>query len=390
MEAAPVRTIFADPRHPYLKALMAAVPRLDHEPGKRLECLRDLDDGHLHAIERLSARFRAQSPAEGGGRSPNAPHLEVQALCKEFTARSGGWFGARTQLVKAVDQVSFSVRRGECLGLVGESGSGKTTVSKLILRALTASSGQIRLHRSDGAPLDVLKLERQELFEYRRRVQMIFQDPYSSLNPRLTVRRILGEPFEIHPLCEAAQREEELIDLMKLVGLDPRFLSRYPHSFSGGQRQRIGIARALALRPELLVCDEPVSALDVSVQAQILNLLNDLRRELGLTMLFVSHNLAVVNYVADTIAVMCRGRLVEIGPREALFSAPAHPYTRSLLASVPEPDPDRPLKLDAAVSPEGWAPAFCADRRDELEMLTLGPGHAVLARPSADMRELAA
>jgi peptide/nickel transport system ATP-binding protein len=395
MEAAPMRSIFANPRHPYLKALMAAVPRLDHEPGKRLACLRDLDDGHLQAIERVSARFHSATQRAGGDGGAPGPHLEVQALCKQFVARSGGWFGSHARLFTAVDQVSFTLRRGECLGLVGESGSGKTTVSKLILRALTATSGHIRLHGSDGAPLDVLALERRELFEYRRRVQMIFQDPYSSLNPRLTVRRILSEPFEIHRLCAAAEREQELSDLMKLVGLDPRFLSRYPHSFSGGQRQRIGIARALALRPELLVCDEPVSALDVSVQAQILNLLNDLRRELGLTMLFVSHNLAVVNYVADRIAVMYRGRVVEIGPREALFSAPAHPYTRSLLASVPEPDPDRPLNLAATLTPSagelgGWAPAFCSARREELEMLTLSPGHAVLARPSADVRELAA
>jgi peptide/nickel transport system ATP-binding protein len=391
MEAGPVRSIFADPRHPYLKALMAAVPRLDHEPGKRLECLRDLDDGHLQAIERLSARFRTGSRNGGTSEGATGPHLEVHDLCKQFVARSGGWFGARSHRVTAVDQVSFSLRRGECLGLVGESGSGKTTVSKLILRALAASSGQIRLHRNDGEPLDVLTLERQALFDYRRRVQMIFQDPYSSLNPRLTVRRILSEPFEIHHLCLTDQREQEIVDLMKLVGLDPRFLSRYPHSFSGGQRQRIGIARALALRPELLVCDEPVSALDVSVQAQILNLLNDLRRELGLTMLFVSHNLAVVNYVADRIAVMCRGRLVEIGPREALFSAPAHPYTRSLLASVPEPDPDRPLKLmPSASDAQAWAPVGTERRRDELEMLTVGPGHAVLARPSADAQELAA
>ena len=392
MEAAPLRSIFANPRHPYLKALLAAVPRLDHEPGTRLASLRDLDDGHLQAIERLSARFRTEPRRTGNA---GAPHLEVQALCKQFAARSSGWFGARTQLVTAVDQVSFSLQRGECLGLVGESGCGKTTVSKLILRALTATSGQIRLARSDGPPLDVLALERRELFDYRRRVQMIFQDPYASLNPRLTVRRILSEPFEIHRLCTAAQREEELTDLMRLVGLDPRFLSRYPHSFSGGQRQRIGIARALALRPELLVCDEPVSALDVSVQAQVLNLLNDLRRELGLTMLFVSHNLAVVNYVADRIAVMYRGRLVEIGPREAIFAVPAHPYTRSLLASVPEPDPDRPLNLAAMLTPSagesaGWAPAFCSERRDELEMVELSPGHAVLARPSADVRELAA
>jgi len=392
MEAAPMRSIFADPRHPYLKALMAAVPRLDHDPGKRLASLRDLDDGHLLAIERLSARFRAETQRNG---SAGGPHLEVQALRKQFVARSGGWFGGRTQLVTAVDNVSFTLQRGECLGLVGESGCGKTTVSKLILRALTATSGQIRLARSDGAPLDVLALERRELFEYRRRVQMIFQDPYASLNPRLTVRRILGEPFEIHRLGTPAEREEELADLMRLVGLDPRFLSRYPHSFSGGQRQRIGIARALALRPELLVCDEPVSALDVSVQAQILNLLNELRRELGLTMLFVSHNLAVVNYVADRIAVMCGGRIVEIGPREAIFDAPAHPYTRALLASVPEPDPDRPLNLAATLTPSngeaaGWAPAFCSERRDELEMLAVGPGHAVLARSSADVRELAA
>jgi peptide/nickel transport system ATP-binding protein len=241
--------------------------------------------------------------------------------------------------------------------------------------------------------IDVLGLRGEEMHGFRRQVQMIFQDPFSSLNPRMTVRNILEEPFIVHGIGDNESHKKEIVDLMTLVGLDPRFLNRYPHSFSGGQRQRIGIARALALRPEILICDEPVSALDVSVQAQILNLLNDLRAELGLTSLFISHNLAVVNYVADRIAVMCKGRLVELAPRELLFARPVHPYTRSLLASVPFPDLDRLLdfksiRYSGADDTSHWGKAFVAEDRDALTGIEVQAGHYVLANKNADMREL--
>jgi peptide/nickel transport system ATP-binding protein len=228
----------------------------------------------------------------------------------------------------------------------------------------------------------------------RPRLQMVFQDPFSSLSPRMTVQRILAEPLEIHERGTAASRRETAQTLMKAVGLDPRFLSRYPHSFSGGQRQRIGIARALALGPELIVCDEPVSALDVSVQAQILNLLKDLQKGLGLTYLFVSHNLAVVDYMADRIAVMCRGRIVETAPREVLFRKPVHPYTKALLAAVPYPDLSRPLdykllNLGGASDETTWAPAFRING-EVSAAIDLGSNHIVLAHKDADMRELRA
>ncbi|MCB1458117.1 MAG: ABC transporter ATP-binding protein, partial [Nitratireductor sp.] len=286
-----------------------------------LVSLRDMGGESAKTIEALADRFQVRDEVPAG-----TPHLEVKNLRKEFVTRKGSWFGSgAANRVVAVDDVSFSIRKGECLGLVGESGSGKTTVSKMIMRAITASSGEVRMH-SDGKMVDVLGLEGADLLAFRRKVQMIFQDPFSSLNPRMTVQNILAEPFVIHNIGNAESRTSEIVDLMTLVGLDPRFLNRYPHSFSGGQRQRIGIARALALHPSIMICDEPVSALDVSVQAQILNLLNDLRSELGLTSLFISHNLAVVNYVAERIAVMCRGRLVEMAPREELFANPRHPY----------------------------------------------------------------
>jgi peptide/nickel transport system ATP-binding protein len=388
MEAGPVETIFRNPEHPYLKALMAAVPHFDMKPGERLVSLRDMGNQGAGTVERLAERFAVHAAVDG-----DRPHLEVRNLRKEFITRRGSFFSeGQANRVVAVDDVSFDIRRGECLGLVGESGSGKTTVSKLILRALTASAGEVTMN-TGGQSVDVLKLGDRELFEFRRKVQMIFQDPFSSLNPRMTVNNILEEPYAIHGIGDAASRQAEIIDLMKLVGLDPRFLNRYPHSFSGGQRQRIGIARALALRPEILICDEPVSALDVSVQAQILNLLNDLRTQLGLTSLFISHNLAVVNYVADRIAVMCRGRLVELAPREALFARPAHPYTRALLVSVPYPDPDRLLDFErfrnvGADDTAAWGKAFVSSDRAALSGIEIGNGHFVLANPNADRREL--
>jgi len=387
MEAGPVEKIFNAPEHPYLKALMAAVPHFDMKPGERLVSLRDMGKEKANAITELSGRFHVREKTAG-----NRPHLEVRNLRKEFETRAGSFFTAgKASRVVAVDDVSFSIGQGECLGLVGESGSGKTTVSKLIMRAITATDGEVWMNSADG-PIDVLALDRKEMEAFRRKVQMIFQDPFSSLNPRMTVRSILEEPFNIHGIGDAKSNTREVVDLMKLVGLDPRYLNRYPHSFSGGQRQRIGIARALALHPELMICDEPVSALDVSVQAQILNLLNDLRSELGLTSLFISHNLAVVNYVADRIAVMCRGRLVEMAPREVLFSNPVHPYTKALLASVPYPDLDRLLDFEAIrysgeVADADWKPAFKANGAG-LTQIEIEGGHLVLANENADVREL--
>ncbi|MEZ5790443.1 MAG: ABC transporter ATP-binding protein [Nitratireductor sp.] len=388
MEAGPIDTIFRNPRHPYLKALMAAVPHFDMKPGERLVSLRDMGGESAKTIEALADRFQVRDEVPAG-----VPHLEVKNLRKEFITRKGSWFGSGTSnRVVAVDDVSFQIRKGECLGLVGESGSGKTTVSKMIMRAITATSGEVLMH-ADGKMVDVLALEGSDLMAFRRKVQMIFQDPFSSLNPRMTVQNILAEPFVIHDIGNAESRTNEIVDLMTLVGLDPRFLNRYPHSFSGGQRQRIGIARALALHPSIMICDEPVSALDVSVQAQILNLLNDLRSELGLTSLFISHNLAVVNYVAERIAVMCRGRLVEMAPREELFANPRHPYTRALLASVPYPDLDRLLEFEnirysGADDTSAWGKAFVASDRGDLAAIEVGNEHFVLANSNIDMREL--
>ena len=262
------------------------------------------------------------------------------------------------------------------------------------MRALGPDSGDV-LFNDSGTQVDVLKLRGKKLFDYRRKVQFMFQDPFSSLNPRMTVFDIISEPLVIHKVADKEERVERVKELMSLVGLDVRFLRRYPHSFSGGQRQRIGIARALALQPELLICDEPVSALDVSIQAQVLNLLKDLKEKMGLTYLFVSHNLAVIDYMADRIAVMCRGRLVETAPREELFRNPVHPYTRALLKAVPKPDPSDRLDLTALMEgkasiPEEWPAPFTVDEHTEMALLDLGSEHYVRAAASTDTKELAA
>ncbi|UXN58968.1 ABC transporter ATP-binding protein [Phyllobacterium zundukense] len=383
MEAGPVDAIYRKPQHPYLKGLMAAVPHFDMKPGERLKALREVPVN----ANTLWAKKR---------QIENAPEilLSVRDLVKSYGIRKSGLFGKQDKtLVKAVDGISFDIRRGECLGLVGESGSGKTTVSKILMRAITPDSGSVTFDDGRGK-IDVLKAEGEELMELRTRMQMVFQDPVSSLSPRMTVQNILSEPLEIHGLGDNGYRLEKVRALMQAIGLDQRYLNRYPHSFSGGQRQRIGIARALALGPQLLICDEPVSALDVSVQAQILNLLKDLQKELGLTYLFISHNLAVVDYMADRIAVMCGGRIVEIAPREIILRDPVHPYTRSLLAAVPFPDLDRPLdfetlKMGGASDQRSWGAQFAGDGDSEtLAPADLGGGHLVLAHRNADAREL--
>jgi oligopeptide/dipeptide ABC transporter ATP-binding protein len=263
------------------------------------------------------------------------PLLEVRDLVKHFPIRRG-LFGREAGQVRAVDGVSFDVRRGEVLGLVGESGCGKTTTGRCILRLIEPSSGTVRF---DGR--DITRLSRQELRPLRRQMQVIFQDPYSSLNPRLTVGSMLGEALAIHGLARGSKARTRVAELLELVGLSPDHARRYPHEFSGGQRQRIGVARALAVEPRLIVADEPVSALDVSIQAQIVNLLQDLQRKMGLTYLFVAHDLSVVEHISDRVAVMVLGRIVELAGAETLYRAPRHPYTLSLLSAIPVPDPER-------------------------------------------------
>jgi oligopeptide transport system ATP-binding protein len=264
-----------------------------------------------------------------------APLLEIRHLSKEFSRRKG-LFGAAS-VVRAVDDVSFSIDKGETFGLVGESGSGKTTTGRCILRLIEPTKGEVLF---DGR--DVLRLSRGDLRRARRDMQIVFQDPYSSLNPRMRVDEIVEEPLVIHKLGSKVERRERVKQLFALVGLNPDHLRRYPHEFSGGQRQRIGLARALALNPSLIIADEPVSALDVSVQAQVVNLLMELQQRLKLTYLFIAHDLRLVEHICSRVAVMYLGRIVEMGETAKLFASPQHPYTRALLSAIPVPDPDAP------------------------------------------------
>ncbi len=287
--------------------------------------------------------------------------LEVKGLQKFFPIRKG-FLRREVGQVRAVDDVSFHVEKGETLSLVGESGCGKTTTARCILRALTPTAGQILFRGSTGPVVDVTRLSKAQLRPLRRQMQMIFQDPFSSLNPRRTLFDIVAEPLVANKIGTRQEQVERVAELLRMVGLRPEYIRRYPHAFSGGQRQRIGIARALALNPSLIVADEPVSALDVSVQAQILNLMLALQKQLGLTYLFVAHDLSVVKHVSDRVAVMYVGRIVEMADTQRLFATPKHPYTEALLSAVPKPDPRlraQRIVLEGDVADAANPPAGC-------------------------------
>jgi oligopeptide/dipeptide ABC transporter ATP-binding protein len=312
--------------------------------------------------------------------------LEVERLVKHFVVKRGVVFGLTLGHVRAVDDVSFSVRRGETLALVGESGCGKSTTGRLILRLLDPTSGAVRFKGKEIAGLDKAAMR-----HMRRHMQIIFQDPYASLNPRLTVGEALAEPLSVHGIAEGTSALARVRELLHVVGLLPEHAQRYPHQFSGGQRQRIGIARALAVSPDLIVCDEPVSALDVSIQAQIVNLLKNLQQQFGLSYLFIAHDLAVVKHISDRVAVMYLGKLVEIAHKRALYSHPRHPYSQALLSAIPKPDPygqsERIILAgdvpSALAPPSGcrfhtrclYAQERC--RSEEPELRDAGPGHRV-------------
>ncbi|WP_232830337.1 ABC transporter ATP-binding protein [Oceanicella sp. SM1341] len=352
VESGPARAVLTAPGHDYTKALIDAAPEIP------------LD-----------------MPSETG---PVAdPILRATGLSKTYPGRSGK-LGRPGKPVRAVSGVEIAVGRRETLAIVGESGSGKSTVAKLLLRAEEPDPGaHIRFRGADGVEQDVATMDRATLKSFRRKVQIVFQDPFSSLSPRMSVLDILTEPLRIHGIGTAAEQKARAAELMARVGLSPAHLGRFPHAFSGGQRQRICIARALALSPEMIICDEPTSALDVSVQAQVLELLKELQEEMGLSYLFISHNLAVVAGLADRVAVMRRGRIVEQAPAKLLFENPRHPYTQALIAASPEPDMDRRLDLAAvargAGDPHCWPEPFAYHGDAAPGLIEIEPGHFVSA-----------
>jgi peptide/nickel transport system ATP-binding protein len=269
------------------------------------------------------------------------PILQVNNLVKEYAVTKDSGLTKKTSAVKAVSDISFTIRKGETFSLVGESGCGKTTLGRCLARGIEATSGEVYFYMEDGRKVDFLQAKQQEYKAIRSDIQMIFQDPYSSLNPRMTVFDIISEPLRASSQLSKSEIEERVIEMAEQTGLNVSYLRRYPHAFSGGQRQRIGIARALITKPKVIVCDEAVSALDVSIQAQIINLLKDLQQQFQITYLFISHDLSVVKHISDRIAVMYLGKVIELAPTEDLFLQPKHPYTEALLSAVPNPDPDR-------------------------------------------------
>ena len=293
--------------------------------------------------------------------SATQPILQVRNLCKYYPIYSKGLVQRRCGEVRACHNVSFDLMPGQTLGIVGESGSGKTTTGRAILRAIEPTRGQV-LFRRDGQVVDLAQLPASQLKPLRQQMQMIFQDPFSSLNPRITVQQIVGEPLRIHRMARGSALQDRVAQMLRRVGIRPEYRTRYPHAFSGGQRQRIGIARALIMNPSFIVCDEAVSALDVSVQAQVINLLAELQEEFNLTYIFIAHDLSVVKHICDQVAVMYAGRIVELAPTRQLFDDPKHPYSQALLSAVPHPDPDVAMKfeLGGEVADLTNLPAGCA------------------------------
>jgi peptide/nickel transport system ATP-binding protein len=326
--------------------------------------------------------------------------LDVKGLKKHFPIMRGFLVSKQVGAVKAVDGVTFYIREGETLGLVGESGCGKTTTGRLILRAYQPTAGEVWFQDRQMGHINVANLEKQQLKHLRQNMQMIFQDPYSSLNPRMTLLQIVGEPLMVNNIAKGQELQDRVAELLKVVGLRPEYMQRYPHAFSGGQRQRIGVARALAPNPQLVICDEPVSALDVSIQAQTLNLLQDLQEDFGLTYLFISHDLSVVEHISDRVAVMYVGKLVETATTNELFLNPMHPYTEALLSAVPKPDPrmrTEPIVLEGDVADPANPPSGCyfhprcryqIERcaTEEPKLREMGPDHFVSCHRAEELQ----
>ena len=349
-EQGSVREVFYRPRHAYTKALLKAVPRLDAEQVERLAPAADTPAAHAAAgvREAVTTGSDTQGPEAVAPSAPDADSslLSVDGLKVHFPVRTGGWLGGKRPL-RAVDGVNLGLRPGETLGIVGESGCGKSTLARAILRLVPTTAGNVCLLGQSMGDLD-----KRAMREMRRDAQVIFQDPLASLNPRMTVGNIVSEPLWTHlPELGAGEVRAQVADVLRRVGLTGRELNRYPHEFSGGQCQRIGIARALVLKPRVIICDEPVSALDVSIQAQIVNLLMDLQAEFGLALIFIAHDLAVVRHISHRIMVMYLGRIMEVASRRALYETPRHPYTRALISAVPIPDPDKERERDRELLP---------------------------------------